>query len=481
MKQQNLFLTSKHENNLLEKFEAALFFSAIGDSLGWPLEFKKKKLKKRIESFIKWKKLIGGRWWGYEDEILPGEYSDDTQLTLSIARSIRSNGEFDANYFAYLELPLWLHYERGGGKSIKSAARNLLKKKSFWFANFYKTKEIDYFNAGANGAAMRNIPIALVNINNEKRFIIDTIKNALITHGHPRAIIGSLLIGAAQIYLLKNISIDKLLEYILHILNTSSQTIKTINDNKITTWLREVEKKGKINFCQEFDKYLKEASEFIRKIPEYLNKNENTYYNFTKANTPAYKGSGISTTCVAIYMFIKFLEQPKEALIRAANFIGSDTDTIASFVGSLIGSYFGKSVNSKFTELSEQLQDRDYFTKIAHTLWRIYSKKIEIQESSQKIEKLESYLKILAWEFGLHELFWEILQEGDRVIHPVLGKGTIEYKVIKKIAKREDYVAKIFKIKFDCGQTAYFHSRVSKEGTVSKSIAKEIEKVLYKS
>ena len=136
MKQQNLFLTSKDDNNLLEKFEAALLFSAIGDSLGWPLEFKKKKLKKRIESFIKWKKLVGGKWWGYEDEISPGEYSDDTQLTLSIARSIRSNGEFDANYFAYLELPLWLHYERGGGEIYKICCTKFIEKEKFLVCKF---------------------------------------------------------------------------------------------------------------------------------------------------------------------------------------------------------------------------------------------------------------------------------------------------------------------------------------------------------
>ncbi|MCD6133559.1 MAG: ADP-ribosylglycohydrolase family protein, partial [Deltaproteobacteria bacterium] len=222
MKQISLFNElNKGDNELLEKFKASLILSAVGDSLGWPLEFKKQKPKRKVESFIKWKKSVGGKWWGYEDEISPGEYSDDTQLTLSVARSIRSNGEFDPNYFAYLELPLWLNYERGGGKSIKSAARNLIKRKTLWFNNFYRTKEVRYFNAGANGAAMRNLPIALVNMDNEKRFIVDTIKNSLITHGHPRGIIGSLLMGAAQMYLLKEEPSYKIFDYIEHLLNKS--------------------------------------------------------------------------------------------------------------------------------------------------------------------------------------------------------------------------------------------------------------------
>ena len=478
MSQLSLFENSVKNNILLEKFKAALLLSAVGDSLGWPLEFRRKKFKRRLESFIKWKKLVGGKWWGYEDEIAPGEYSDDTQLTLSVARSIKSNGEFDPAYFAYLELPLWLNYERGGGRSIKSAARNLLKKKTLWFTNFYKTKEVNYFNAGANGAAMRNLPIALVNMNKEEKFIIDTIKNSLITHGHPRAIIGSLLIGSAQIYLLKNDSTKHLLEYIHYILDKSNQVVKRPQDKDILNWLREVNKKLNFDFSKEFDEYIKEAREFSKKIPDFLCKEDDSYYSFVKANVPSFKGSGVSTTCVAIYMFLKYLNRPEESLINAANFVGTDTDTIASFIGSLIGAFLGSSVNSKLKELQEQLQDREYFLKIAESLWKIYLGDTKISEVSKRIEKIESYLKILAWEIGLHELFWEALEKGDRVTHPTLGKGTIEDKVIKKIPKREDYVVKIFKISFDCGQTAYFHSRVSKDGIVSESLAREVERSL---
>jgi len=476
--QLSLFENSGEGNKLFEKFKASLLLSAVGDSLGWPLEFRKKKPKSKIESFIKWKKLVGGKWWGYLDEIAPGEYSDDTQLTLSVARSIRSNGEFDPSYFAYLELPLWLNYERGGGKSIKSAARNLLKKKTLWFTNFYKTKEINYFNAGANGAAMRNLPIALVNMDKEERFIHDTIKNSLITHGHPRAIIGSLLIGAAQIYLLKNNSTIHLLEYINHILSKSDQEIKHPHDRDISNWLAEINKNLSFDFSKKFNKYIREAVEFINNIPKFLNKEDKDYYSFVKATEPSFKGSGISTTCAAIYMFLKYLDHPDEGLINAVNFVGTDTDTIASFIGSLIGAYLGTSVNQKLKELQDKIQDKNYFIKVAENLWKIYIGETKTIEAQRGTGKTESYLKILAWEIGLHELFWEALKEGDRVIHPTLGKGTIEYKTIKKIRKRDDYVVKIFKIRFDCGQTAYFHSRVSKEGIVSESLAKEAEKGL---
>jgi ADP-ribosylglycohydrolase len=99
-------MTSEYSDQELRlKFQLALLLSAVGDSLGWPQEFMWKKPDKPLRDYIRWKKLVGGKWWGYEDVINPGDYSDDTQLTLSVARSIDSTGEFIPEYFAYLELP----------------------------------------------------------------------------------------------------------------------------------------------------------------------------------------------------------------------------------------------------------------------------------------------------------------------------------------------------------------------------------------
>jgi len=369
MKQTKLFEFSdtpgNNRRNIINRFRYSILLSAVGDCLGWPLEFSKKRPKERLEHFIKWKKIVGGKWWGYEDEILPGEYSDDTQLILAVARSIDTSGNFNPEYFAYLELPLWLNYERGGGKSIKIAARNILKKNVKWFSNFYKNNGISYFNAGANGAAMRNLPIALVNINNEKRFIIDTFKNALITHGHPRAIVGSLIIGSAQIYLLKEESVDykELYNYTYQMLKNVLNTVKV--DDEISRWIRLWSEHNKQNFEDKFNECVSEAITFIRKIPDYLSKDDMEYYKITKALDPSFKGSGTTTTAVAIYMFLKYSEHPDEALIRTANFVGSDTDTIAGFVGSLIGCLYGKFISAKLKRLASQIQDKDYLKSLA--------------------------------------------------------------------------------------------------------------------
>lgn len=463
------------EKELRPKFQLALLLSAAGDSLGWPLEFAWEKPENALETYIEWRKVVGGKWWGYEDVINPGDYSDDTQLTLSVARSIDTSGRFTPEYFAYLELPLWLNYERGGGRSIKTAARNILKKKSQWFTNFYRSNQVTYENAGANGAAMRNLPIALVNMTNEERFIIDTFKNNIITHGHPRAIIGSILIGGAQIYFLKKekIDFDDFQNYIRSLLQSSIGTAR--KDKQINEWLRS--QNNNSLFEKNYGNTIKEVLYFVNAMKKYFSREDEEYYRITKAFDRHFKGSGVSTAACAIYLTFKHTESPENALFKAVNMVGSDTDTIASFVGSLIGASNIDILDSKrIRNLIRLLQDRRYFENMGKFLWEINFGDLDFIDK-RNIDKTEAFLKIMAWEIGLHEMFWDALERGDKIVHPTLGKGTIHDKMVKDV-KREDYVVKIIRIEFDVGQTAYFHSRVFKDGSVSESVGRELERAL---
>jgi len=449
------------ENKLLNKFKGAMLFSATGDALGWPLEFSKKPPEEEVKEFLNWKKKVGGKWFGYEDEILPGEYSDDTQLLLSVARSIDDNGNFEPTYFAYLEFPLWLDYGRGGGRIVKLAAKNLHKKSVYWYSNFYSRKEEKYIKAITNGSAMRNLPISLVNIDNEDRFIRDTLVNTIISHGHPKAIIGSLVIGSAQIYLLKdNKPSEKMLDYIKYILN---KTFNFLEENKIKEldkWLFYIKKEFNVDYASFYKKNLKEVEIFINNIPKYLTKDDKDYYGFVGAISTEYKqrGSGASSTCAGVYMFLKYLDNPEDAIIKSANMVGSDTDTIANFVGSLVGSYFGMNVNFHLLELSKQLQDSDYITKLAENLWSIYKGNLD-KKTTKKISREDGYLKLQIWKEDLEYFMKRENNEGKIIIHPTLGKGIIEKEMKKIIPMKKEYTAKILKVKFDCGQSVYFHMR----------------------
>ena len=113
------------------KYKGSIKLSAIGDALGWMTEFEKSEqsLKDkfetdRIEHFYTWKKNVGGRFYGYVDIIEAGSYSDDTQLLLSVARSIKKNGEVDHNYFAKVELANFdINYAKKGSCQFTTSRR----------------------------------------------------------------------------------------------------------------------------------------------------------------------------------------------------------------------------------------------------------------------------------------------------------------------------------------------------------------------
>src|SRR6266487_2776847 len=255
----------------LDRFEGALLCSTIGDALGWPTEFLKPVSGHKppfhlpVKDFVSWKKLVGGKWWGYEERIEQGEYSDDTQLTLAVARSIAETGQFEPERFAYEELPLWLQYERGGGRSVKTAARRLVGKNADWRRNFYKQGDLDYKTAGANGAAMRDLPIALVNVDHDSRLIKDSFLNAIITHGHPRAILGAILFALAVKYALTashGIPIASLVKYLSEGMNNTGKVIA--GDDRITLWIRRWEQeKGEKSFRQSFMQTYQEALNYL--------------------------------------------------------------------------------------------------------------------------------------------------------------------------------------------------------------------------
>ena len=81
----------------LAKAEGAFLALAAGDALGWPQEMRRNVrnsasgVSPRIE-FQTWTRRTGGWYRPYEETIGAGEYSDDTQLTLALARSRTNHG-----------------------------------------------------------------------------------------------------------------------------------------------------------------------------------------------------------------------------------------------------------------------------------------------------------------------------------------------------------------------------------------------------
>lgn len=467
----------------LERYVATMLGSAVGDALGWPTEFLRRGVRQvsgtalPLRDFVSWQKLVGGRWWGYPETIEPGAYSDDTQLTLAVARCINDFGSFEPERFAYAELPLWLHYERGGGRAIKTAAHALVRKNAHWLRNFYRSGETVYQRAGANGAAMRTLPLALVNLDDDATFLRDCWYDALITHGHPRAIVGALAFGLA----VRTALAGELPRRINELLTTAvreKQLRVPLEDAEIERWTAEWDRRAasKGAFIAEFTRTEDELLGNLAMIDQARPASAEDYYLRIGALDPATRGSGTATACAALFQLAAHEHAPDEAVIAAVNLIGSDTDTVASLTGALAGAAFGSVAVP--ARLAERVQDATYLRHTAARMHRIASGELGAEMAvSRRIERRDAYLQILAWELGLHEMFWDAINEGGVVLHPTLGRGIVGRKEVRQL-RRPDYVAKLIHIAFDSGQSCVFHSRLEAGVRVTESLAEEAQKAL---
>jgi len=372
------------------KYKGSIKLSAIGDALGWITEFVNSQqilIEKfganRIKNFYPWKKTVGGRFYGFIDSIKKGSYSDDTQLLLAVARSIKNDGSLDHEYFAKTELTNWLDYARGGGRTVKTAAEKISRKNVSWFNNFFNftvNGEIyDYRQSGANGAAMRVLPIALANFGNTEKIKEEIFCNSIITHGHPRAILGAMLYGYAvnQIITLRpeDFNWDKFLTQIgLDFPKKFELTF--INRIEIREWLKEWNKSNNFTFENVYNETIIETQNQLRFIYQSIKKDLSVQNTLKKIGCyePETKGSGIATVIAGIYLATKFHSEPLDAILESVNAIGTDTDTIAAFTGGLIGALHGQNI---IPDKWKTVQDIGYLDIIAERLLAISEERLD--------------------------------------------------------------------------------------------------------
>lgn len=352
---------------IAEKCTGSILASAIGDALGWPNELRSNntiKNSKASSQFIEWTRRSGGRYWFYIEKILPGEYSDDTQMILAVARSIIT-GDWEST-LVKKELPYWLEYERGGGRALKNAAK-LLKNNVFpW-----ESKENrEYFMAGGNGAAMRILPHVIVKTRKQdiNALISEVIKDSLYTHGHPRAILGASCYAFALQYLMNK---DTVLEYgeLIRAVIDGAKFWNTLNPDVLPTgWLSLSEKYSGFDYSRVWSETVSSMIEKLEFISESLNKgllvNDNIVLKhlecFDKTN-----GAGDVAILSSLYLASKYANNPALGIKTAANLLGADTDTIASMTGGLLGMLSGTSWIPTEWKL---VQDYECLTNIAEIL-----------------------------------------------------------------------------------------------------------------
>lgn len=356
------------------RVERSALWAAYGDALGWISELTNRSgLLRRTSGEllvrpIAWERRIGGRT-GIIASLPQGCYSDDSQLRLSTSRAIGPD-RFDVEAFANIELPVWLSYALGGGRATSAAAVNLARPRVSWFANQFK----GWTNSGGNGAAMRVQPHvwAAAELERPESYLIDVVRNAVCTHSHPIGILGAVLHSLALARALSSgccPSPSDLMETV-DIAATLPRLIR--EDTEIGNyWLSAFQREAG-SFDEAWSQAVGESKEAIGAVAK-TEKNgspEQRYAAMVEQlglREPDQRGNGV-LTAVAAAALPWCDPSPEKALQIAANGIGTDTDTIATMAGAILGA-------TADAEPPVEVMDADLFRAEAARLSEIASGK----------------------------------------------------------------------------------------------------------
>ena len=330
--------------SLREKCAGALIASAIGDALGWPYELRARNSAQTNltggDFFVDWTRRAGGKYWSHDEIIKAGEYSDDTQMILAVARSIIS--EEWSEHLVKNELPFWLDYERGGGTAIKRAAKAYRDSRFPWDGN----SALDYFNAGGNGTVMRILPhvIAYADTQDIVPLMREVIVDCTLTHGHPRAILGATCYAFALYAIMRKTSILEFGELVDIMIAGAPIWGKYRPEAFPPEWGKLPSNILQYDYATTWNIHVENMIKALHYIKESLKKgllvNDKVVLTYLKCFDKE-SGAGDVAILSSIYLASKYANNPILGIKTAAYTIGMDTDTIASITGGLLGMLCG--------------------------------------------------------------------------------------------------------------------------------------------
>ncbi|MBA2633779.1 MAG: ADP-ribosylglycohydrolase family protein [Chloroflexi bacterium] len=446
---------------LHERIAGALLGGSIADALGWPTEFAKKPEDLRfvgltfpVKEFRPWHKRTGGRFFARTDNVQPGDYSDDTQLALALARSIGPEGTVDNEYFARSELRYWLDYARGAGATVTAAAKAASRTRSDWRRNFFRYKrgnrDLDYRDAGANGAAMRVAPIALANVRDPDAVYLETWKNAIVTHGHPRAILGAVVFAEALRRIARGHEQGPA-EFVADLRDFVRASRAPVDDPDVAYWL-EGWNSGVNRFERLWPEYVTEMDTMLGLALDGRQGPLSETYRRLGCFAPATKGSGTASVAAALALFLRHEENFEQLTIEGANLLGSDTDTITAMAASMGGAWLGyEAIPERWASL---MADYTYLNQVAEyltlvSLRQVLSNSIKPRVGVEPSENMRLLGAMKRQDVQDRRPYW----------HPLFGTGRVIKAESQNVGLKQPRGRVVMAtVQFEFGQTCKFSS-----------------------
>ncbi len=307
-----------------DRFEGAIVGLAVGDALGFPVEFiGSAEIRHRYGP----KGIVG---FEPSPSHGPGTYTDDTQMSLAVAAALvnRGGGSLDEVMTAIAgELLRWStspENDRAPGSTTMSACRRLSAGRPWRESGVPESK--------GNGSTIRTAPIGLYYHRDLSRLIEIARHSSLITHGHLCAVAGAVANAVAVASALKDIPPDSLLPTII-------ETTQSI------------------------------SSEFVEKlqqVPELLAMPPDGAFDVLGDAWVAEEAMA-----GALYCFLRSPRDYRTTVLTGANASG-DSDSVACIAGGISGAYNGLTAIPK--EWRQQVENGVGLTAAAGSLWEAAGK-----------------------------------------------------------------------------------------------------------
>ncbi|MDE0443522.1 MAG: ADP-ribosylglycohydrolase family protein [Gammaproteobacteria bacterium] len=289
-----------------DQFVGALMGCAVGDALGAPLEGRPREQIAAIQGITD-----GFRPFRHKKDVEfpPGQYTDDTQLTLAIVKSLLTCGRVNPADIAAEFVKLWESNEIVGAGQVAHRAVNRLREGIRW-EDAAAADDLPW-----NGAAMRIAPVGLWHFDNADQLARDVELASFVTHRHPLAVDGAIAVATAVAY------------------------AATSNEVETASFLDAVH--GSIAGRSPG------FADRVRELHEWLALTETAALEAIVADQGRAKGRGFGvpvrvepTVLASLYVFLKSPGDYLATVDRALR-AGGDVDTVAAIAGAISGAHNG--------------------------------------------------------------------------------------------------------------------------------------------
>lgn len=327
---------------LEERFSGCMLGLAIGDALGYPVEFMNRAEIAKAHGPQGITGFVEDRWHK------KGLYSDDTQMTIAVAKALLAADLDDLDSIMlhikreFIDWANSSENNRAPGQTCMDGCREM-QLGQHWFASG------DPYSKGC-GAAMRAAPIGLVFFSDLPRLVTVARAVAICTHAHPTALASSIAAAGAVAFALRDEAAGGLVTHLLGLLN-QDRGLKGFADRVSHDPLQEQTR-------------LLETMESVLATPP------DTAFDVLGGGW-----IGEEAVAGALYCFLRAPNDFRATVLTAANASLSDqgnskgrcdSDSIACIAGGLAGAYNG--VAAIPSEWIESVENRDLLLELAARL-----------------------------------------------------------------------------------------------------------------